>query len=307
MNHETKRCPACDSPDEPRQYCPQPGYQAEEVGECADPWHDLAVQQQPKRKPKPDTGLCSTHTGGPHTMEPTCKDWRAEQLCERCGKVAPIRIRAVSGPALCPDCYQKPAPQNDSAPVIDKPAEARLAQSFDWTQAAGKLISRAEKADARIVELEQENTELQKRIAAADAYFPEAALRAINAEQARDRLEKAASKYKALNEAHVKLWIADKERLEQERDRLKKALTRITQATAWRTCQEIAKEALGAESPQKLLAASDIHKLITDSAIAHLPLDCGSRYCAQHRDIWRHYEDWIAHAESQPASKEAER
>ena len=34
--------------------------------------------------------------------------------------------------------------------------------------------------------------------------------------------------------------------------------------------------------------------LITASAIPHLPIQCGSRKCAQHRDTWRHYEDHIA-------------
>jgi hypothetical protein len=33
---------------------------------------------------------------------------------------------------------------------------------------------------------------------------------------------------------------------------------------------------------------------VTDSTIPHLPLECGSRYCAQHRDTWRYYEDHFA-------------
>jgi hypothetical protein len=31
--------------------------------------------------------------------------------------------------------------------------------------------------------------------------------------------------------------------------------------------------------------------------VAHQPVECRSRYCSQHRDIWRHYEDVIAKAE----------
>jgi hypothetical protein len=40
--------------------------------------------------------------------------------------------------------------------------------------------------------------------------------------------------------------------------------------------------------------------LITDSTIPHKAMQCGSRYCAQHRDIWWHYE----HVISRPASRD---
>ena len=50
------------------------------------------TKPEPKRKPKPDTGLCSTHTGGPHPMEPACKDWRAAQLGEKAAPSAKLPI-----------------------------------------------------------------------------------------------------------------------------------------------------------------------------------------------------------------------
>jgi hypothetical protein len=38
---------------------------------------------------------------------------------------------------------------------------------------------------------------------------------------------------------------------------------------------------------------NDAPPLVTDSQIQHSALECGSRYCAQHRDIWWHYENHI--------------
>jgi hypothetical protein len=98
------------------------------------------TKPEPKRKPKPDTGLCSTHTGGPHPMEPACKDWRAAQLGE---KAAPSAKLPIDRPcSACGDGdtemkyhdHEPPfrSPQNDSAPIIGKapllPAEARIAE-----------------------------------------------------------------------------------------------------------------------------------------------------------------------------------